>query len=72
MAPCATAAGTCAAAMAATPRWPSVSENIAEVYAPTAMKPACPIENWPVKPFTRLSETARMMLIPIRISTWKK
>ena len=37
----------------------------AAVYAPTAMKPAWPSENWPVKPFTTLSETARMMFTPM-------
>jgi len=33
------------------------------------MKPACPIENWPVKPFTRFSDTASTMLMPMSIST---
>src|SRR5262245_62868709 len=35
------------------------------------MKPAWPIENWPVNPFTRFNETASTMLMPISISTWK-
>ncbi len=35
------------------------SVTFAAVYAPTAMNPAWPSENWPVKPFTTLSETAR-------------
>ena len=41
-------------------------------YAPTAMKPMCPIENCPVKPLIRLRETARMMLMPaiFQRSTW--
>ncbi len=34
------------------------------MYAPTAMNPAWPIENWPVMPFTMFSETARMMFTP--------
>src|SRR5262245_25161643 len=34
------------------------------------MNPACPIENWPVKPLIRLSETARITLIPHSMSTW--
>ena len=29
------------------------------VYAPTAMNPAWPMENWPVIPFTMFSETRR-------------
>src|SRR5262245_59676876 len=33
------------------------------------MKPAWPIENWPVKPLIRLSDTARMTLTPHRITT---
>jgi hypothetical protein len=33
-------------------------------YAPTAMKPACPIENCPVMPLTMLSETARTTFTP--------
>ena len=41
----------------------------AQVYAPTAMKPAWPSENWPVNPFTTLSETARTTLIPTAMST---
>ena len=36
----------------------------AAVYAPTAMKPAWPSENWPVNPFTTLSETARTTFTP--------
>src|SRR5258708_484445 len=28
------------------------------------MNPACPIENWPVNPFTTVRLTARMMLMP--------
>ena len=28
------------------------------------MNPAWPMENWPVKPFTTLSETARMTFTP--------
>src|SRR2546423_5935674 len=36
------------------------------------MKPACPIENCPVKPLMRLSETASITLIPHSIITWKK
>ncbi len=34
------------------------------VYAPTAMKPAWPMENWPVMPFTMFSDTARMTFTP--------
>src|SRR6266567_3521329 len=43
------------------------------------MKPAWPMENWPVKPFTTLSETARMTLMPaimrmiwadLEVSSW--
>ncbi len=34
--------------------------------APTAMKPAWPMENCPVIPFTMLSETARMTFTPTR------
>jgi len=30
----------------------------ANVYAPTSMKPACPSENRPVKPFRRFMDTA--------------
>ena len=37
----------------------------AVVYAPTAMKPAWPSENCPVKPFTTLSETASTTFTPI-------
>src|SRR5262245_45049434 len=33
------------------------------------MKPACPIENCPVKPLMRLSDTARTMLIPHSMMT---
>src|SRR3990172_6254511 len=47
------------------PRSPIVI--FAAVYAPTAMKPAWPMENWPVKPFTTLSDTARMMLMPMSV-----
>jgi hypothetical protein len=36
----------------------------AAVYAPTAMKPAWPRLNCPVKPFTTLSETARITFTP--------
>src|SRR6185369_789832 len=32
------------------------------------MNPAWPMENWPVKPFTTLSETARMTLMPATIA----
>ena len=42
----------------------------AETYPPMAMKPAWPMENWPVRPFTRLSETARMMAIPMWLMFW--
>ena len=34
------------------------------MYAPTAMKPAWPMENCPVIPFTMLSDTARMTFTP--------
>ncbi len=34
------------------------------------MKPAWPMENWPVRPFTRLSETARMMAMPMWLMFW--
>ncbi len=50
---------------------PSLSVNIADVYAPTAMKPAWPIENCPVNPFTRLSDTASTMLMPTSMRIWK-
>jgi len=33
------------------------------------MKPAWPIENWPVNPLMRFSDTARITLIPHSIST---
>ena len=45
--------------------------STAETYPPTAMKPAWPMENWPVRPFTRLSETARMMAMPMWLMFWK-
>ena len=35
----------------------------ATVYAPTAMKPACPSEKMPVKPLTRFMDRASTMLI---------
>src|SRR5262249_37164408 len=63
-APCATTSGTPPAASAVTQPLPTCSENMAEVYAPIAMKPACPMENCPVKPLMRLSDTASTMLIP--------
>src|SRR5438045_569079 len=34
------------------------------------MNPACPIENWPVKPLTIVRETARTTLTPIVIRTF--
>ncbi|OPZ63435.1 MAG: hypothetical protein BWY85_01700 [Firmicutes bacterium ADurb.Bin506] len=40
----------------------------AHVYAPTAMKPACPRENNPVKPKIRFMLTARIALMPARLS----
>ena len=40
----------------------------AQVYAPTAMKPACPSENSPVKPKIRFMLTASMALMPARLS----
>ena len=49
-----------------------VVDTRAAVYPPIAMKPACPIENWPVKPLMRFRLTARMMLIPARQSTWRR
>jgi hypothetical protein len=33
----------------------------AHTYAPILIKPACPRENWPVKPVTRFSPHARMI-----------
>ena len=38
---------------------------MAQKYAPMDMKPACPRENWPVKPVIRFRLTARMMLMPM-------
>src|SRR5437870_11437629 len=35
------------------------------------MKPAWPMENCPVIPFTRFSETARMMAMPMWLMFWK-
>ena len=57
--------------MEATIGCPSLIVNMAEAYAPTAMKPACPIENWPVKPFTRFSDTASTTLMPMSMRIWK-
>jgi hypothetical protein len=37
---------------------------VAAVYPPSDMKPAWPMENWPVKPFTTVSDVARMMAMP--------
>ena len=37
--------------------------RMAQVYAPTAMKPACPRLNRPVKPLIRFSDKARMTLM---------
>src|SRR5262245_45348879 len=36
-----------------------------------AMKPAWPIENCPVKPLMRLSDTASTMLMPQRTMIWR-
>ena len=33
-------------------------ENMAYVYAPISINPACPRENSPVKPFSRFMDTA--------------
>ena len=65
--PCASGCGT--ACSDATMGTPSLNVNIAEVYAPTAMNPAWPMENWPVKPFTRFKETASTILMPMSIKT---
>ena len=44
---------------------------MAEPYAPSDMKPAWPMQNCPVNPFTRFRLTVIMMLMPanIRICT---
>src|SRR5689334_2688036 len=42
------------------------------MYAPIAMKPAWPIENCPVIPFTTFSETARMTLTPTPFASCTK
>src|SRR5438270_491103 len=34
------------------------------------MNPACPMENWPVRPFTKFSDTARMTAIPMWLMFW--
>ena len=41
-------------------------------YAPRAIKPACPMENWPVKPLTMFSDTASVTPIPAPIATLAK
>ena len=46
--------------------------NMAEVYAPTAMNPACPRENCPVKPLMRLRLEASTTLTPTPITTSRK
>ena len=38
--------------------------KIPAVYAPMAMKAACPKWSWPVNPVTKLSPSTRMMLMP--------
>src|SRR5690242_19133096 len=35
------------------------------------MKPAWPMENWPVRPFTRFRDTARMTAMPMWLMFWK-
>src|SRR5256885_1221950 len=35
------------------------------------MKPAWPMENWPVRPFTKFSDTARMIAMPMWLMFWK-
>ncbi len=40
------------------------SASFPPMYAPTAMKPAWPMENCPVMPFTMLRDTARMTFTP--------
>jgi hypothetical protein len=39
------------------------------VYAPSAMKPACPTENSPIAPFTTFKEHARIALMPTVMRT---
>jgi CheY-like chemotaxis protein len=48
---------------------PAKRVSALELYAPTAMNPAWPSENWPVWPFTRFKLVARMMLIPTKTRT---
>src|SRR5207302_829378 len=35
------------------------------------MKPAWPMENWPVRPFTKFSDTARITAMPMWLMFWK-
>ena len=46
---------------------PYATVTYAAVYPPTAMKPACPIENCPASPLIRFRLTASVMLMPIRL-----